>query len=258
MTAIERVGTASATGVTQIRSQPWAAAMIVGGLLCLTGQRLAGFVLLGGVLAWALREGAAHDARRRARGRAVALVALAATISISLPEFLGPAGDGLLTICLVAAPVGWLWLRSPEVRRVLVLHRLSALERVLLAWSALAAVVIGLFVAPLGPWLGARSAVAVVGLSALLLPFFDEAVYRGLLMDAVGTTVPAVVLVAVVQGVVVGAGYGWLPMLLTVALALGLGHVRRVTGRWQAALMTHLGISLGLVIPYFLAAGAAR
>ena len=72
------------------------------------------------------------------------------------------------------------------------------------------------------------------------------------LMSAIGTTTHTVVLVALVQAAVVGAGYGWLALVLTGAIAVAFGLVRQLTGSWQAALMTHVGLCLGLLVPYFL------
>jgi hypothetical protein len=179
-------------------------------------------------------------------------VALSALLYLSVPQFLAPGGDGLLVLVLATAPLVWLRATSPEDSRTLRLAPPAFLEWQLLGGAALAGVVAGDMVALTGVWAGTRPNIVTAVLTALLLPLFDEAVYRGLLMSAIGTTTQTVVLVALVQAAVVGAGYGWLALVLTGAIAVVFGFVRKLTGSWQAALMTHLGLCLGLLVPYLL------
>ena len=252
MTTTQLIGADRARRLVQGYPQQWAIPLVVGGLLCLLDLPVVGFVMFAGVLAWGMVQGGAPDVRARARGRAVSLVALSALLYLSVPQFLAPGGDGLLVLLLATAPLVYLRAASPGDSRTLGLYPPTFFEWQLLGGAALAGVVGGDIVALTGQWAGTRPNIAAAVLTALLLPLFDESVYRGLLMSAIGTTTHSVVLVAVVQAAVVGAGYGWLALVLTGAIAVVFGFVRTLTGSWQAALMAHLGLCLGLLVPYLL------
>lgn len=237
---------------------PWVPALVGGGLLVLGGQRVLGILAFAAVLGWSLaRVGATHQ-RESAEARAVALVALTGLVSVSTPRFLGAGADTVLVLGLAGAPLVWQWVVSPEVRRVLSLRRHARPDQRLLRRAAVVGAVAGAGVALAGGGVAGEPSIAGLFVVALLPAVFDEAVYRGVLMDAIGATKESVVLVALVQGAVAGAGYGWWVALAAVLLGLAMGTVRRVAGHWQASLVTHLGLSLGLLLALFLGAGVTR
>lgn len=235
-----------------VRIAPWAAATTAAAVLCLLDRPAWGAGVFGGLLLVALHGKAAEGPRVRLLRQGVAVVALTGLVTVSLPLFLAAGGDALLVLILASAPLLALVLESPAVRRMLALRRPRPADALLFEVGAFTALLVATAVALTGSWSGVVLDPGVAVVLAVLVPMFDEALFRGLLLGVVGTGQGTVAWVALLQAGMVGAAYGFSALLVTAAMAFALGQVRRATGRWQASLATHLGFSIGLLLPYFL------
>lgn len=232
----------------------WPALLAAASLACLMGHPVLGLVGYAVLLVLALHEGAASDARRRLRGHAVALISLGCITAVSLPQFLSPALDRVVVLAFTAVPLCWLCGMVPTVWQGLRVRRS--------AWSDGAWVIGGMAVAlPLGLAMNSRplpqERADLIAMTVLVgfVPIVDEALYRGVLMEAVGDSTSSVLVVAVVQGLAVGAAFGPSALAATTALGAVFGFIRQSSGRWQSALSAHWGVALGIAAPLLMAPG---
>ncbi len=220
----------------------------LGAASALDGLPVVALTAFGAVLLWGLNEVRSTSPRRRLRGHAATFVGLGAVMALSMPEFLSPPLDHLLVVAFSALPLLWVCLTAPTVRQALRLRRRTGLDVTLLVGGFL----VGLPVATalVGNQRSAAPAdlVAVVAL-VVVVPVYDEAVYRGLMMAAVGDSTAAVLGVALVQGLAVAPAFGLRGLLVATALGIVLGFVRQVTGRWQSSLAMYWGLALGVAAP---------
>jgi membrane protease YdiL (CAAX protease family) len=220
----------------------------LGAAAALDGRPVLSLTAFGAVLLWGLHEVRSTSPRLRLRGHAATLVALGAVTAMSMPEFLSPPLDQLLVLSLSALPLLWLCLTAPTVRQVLRLRRRPGHDGLLLVGGFLVALTVA---SPLVANQQSADPADLVAVAALVVavPIYDEAVYRGLLMAAVGDSTPAVLGVALVQGLAIAPAFGLRGLLVATALGILLGFVRQVTGRWQSSLSVHWGIALGVAAP---------
>lgn len=224
------------------------AAATLGTAAALDGRRVVALTVFAAVLLWGLHEVRSTSARHRLRGHASTLVALAAVITMSMPELLSPPLDQLLVLSFSALPLLWVWLTAPTVRQVLRLRRPTGLDVTLLVVGFVGGLAVATQV--VGNQQAADPAdLAAVAALVVAVPVFDEAVYRGLLMAAVGVSTPAVLGVALVQGLAVAPAFGLRGLLVATTLGIVLGFVRQGTGRWQSSLSAHWGLALGIAAP---------
>lgn len=220
----------------------------LGAAAALDGRPVAALSAFAALLLRGLHEARSTATRRRLRGHATTLVALSAVIALSLPEFLSPPVDHLLVLSFTAVPLAWLCLTAPTVRHVLRLRRPTGLDVALLVGGFCVTLIVAsqliVIPVPAGPVDLAAMAVLVV-----VVPVLDEALYRGLLMAAVGDSTAAVLGVALVQGLAMAALFGLRGLLVVLALGTVLGFVRQATGRWQSSLSVYWGLALGLAAP---------
>jgi membrane protease YdiL (CAAX protease family) len=236
----------------------WAVPLLVASITCLVGLVVEGMLLFGAIAVVAQQQTFSPDLSRRNTGRATSLIALWAIVGLVTPGFLPTEWDVVALALCSTIPLTWLYLWSRETRQILRVRRLSRLDRLWLQLSITFAVVVGVVTVIADGWDSYRPQWVPLVLLSALLPFFDEAVYRGLLMQALGTRPASVLTVALVQAGVVGSVFGWVAALLTAPLAVAFGFIRRGTGSWQTAFVAHLGFTLGVLVPVFFTAAVTR
>jgi hypothetical protein len=202
---------------------------------------------VGLLLVWSTHEAADPTSDRRVAGHGSALLALAFVLAVSLPVVLSPALDQLALAGLVTAALAVVIAFSPGVRAALRLRRPRLGD---LGWLVVAldlGVIAVMVAGPAVPPATAGELWAITAL-ALLVPALLEVVLRGLLTPETDTPLRHLVLVALLQGCLGAALFGWAGLLAGVVLGIALGLVR-LAGGWQASLFAHWGLALGVVAP---------
>lgn len=226
----------------------------LGAVAALDDRPVLAVVGFGGLLLHGLEEVRSRSARRRLRGHATTLIGLGAVTAVAMPEFLSPPLDQVLVLSFVALPLFFVWLTTPTVRVALRLHRPTGLDVALLVGGFCVALVVASRL--IGPHrLTSRADLVSMAVLVVAVPILDEALFRGLLMGAVGSSARAVLGVALVQGLVLAPAFGLRGLLVAFVLGTVLGFVRRSTGRWQSSLSAHWGFALGVAAPLLTVVG---